>query len=197
MTNTNEQPKRKCSVPHCNEEHSAKGYCKKHYKSFRRWGDALQSRRNAEERRRRGLLLQAKERVLANNMGKLCKAPDCDSPARIKGYCVKHDARIKRNGSLNLKITRTGIKRETCGVLDCPNPHKAHGMCYTHLDNFNRTGSPIVPQIVKLCGVRGCEKPHMAKGMCSTHYAKWKANVRDLGIIDFIEAHPENHRNNK
>ena len=37
-----------CSIPDCDKKHYAKGYCRKHYEKFRKYGDPLHLERNIE-----------------------------------------------------------------------------------------------------------------------------------------------------
>ncbi|MBD1379153.1 HNH endonuclease [Metabacillus arenae] len=41
-----------CSIEGCNEKHEAKGYCKRHYRSFHKYGDPLQVEKNKQKETR-------------------------------------------------------------------------------------------------------------------------------------------------
>lgn len=177
--------KSKCSIPTCLKIAFCKGYCRNHYNSFTRHGDPLHAERFIAQRR---LKSEEKEKSNANktkrekNVGKTCKMDDCPKPARIKGYCLQHDARLKRNNTLVPKIKRSNIQVASCLVLGCTSKPKYHGICAHHLNNIKELKTPLKPTLTKLCGVTGCEKKHMAKGMCSTHYAQRKAVISDYNL---------------
>ncbi len=187
---SNKKPTRECSIETCIKKTYCKGLCRNHYNSLIRHGDPLQAERNIEERSLRAKENReerAKKPKLESNLGKICGADGCDRPARIKGYCIKHDARIKRNGTLELKIRQSKIKVEECLIMGCTAKPKNHGICANHLNNIKDLKTPLKPKVIKMCGVKGCDKPHMAKGMCSSHYAQWKAVVRDHKLSKYLE----------
>jgi hypothetical protein len=41
--------------------------------------------------------------------GKECKAPGCDEPAAIKGWCTGHYDRLRRTGSIADQRARLGL----------------------------------------------------------------------------------------
>lgn len=179
-----------CKIETCSKETYGRGYCRNHYNSLIRHGDPLQAERNVKEKQ-----LKAEQRKLAdankqknsNNIGKTCKAPDCGRPAKIKGYCLKHDARIKRNGTLETKTKRSNIKVDECLVIGCIATPHSHGICKHHLNNIKELKTPLKPQIIRLCGVKGCDNPHMGNGMCNKHFTQWKAIVRDYKLAQYVE----------
>lgn len=190
MTKENRTSSKKCSIGLCAKETYCRGYCRNHYNSLLRHGDPLQAEKNTKERKalsEQRRKERAEKPKLESNVGKTCKADGCSLPAKIKGYCLKHDARIKRNGNLNLKRPRSNIRVEACLVMGCTAKPKSHGICAHHLNNIKDLKTPLKPQIIRLCGVKGCDKPHMANGMCSSHYAQWKSVVRDYKLSEHLE----------
>lgn len=178
-----------CTIPHCSKVSFCKGYCRNHYNSHTRHGDPLHAERFMEQRR-----LQSEEKKKLNatkpkresNVGKICKVDGCLNPAKIKGYCPKHDIRIKRNGTLVPKIKRSTIKVDECLVLGCVAQPKTHGICKNHLVIIKELKTPLKPKIIKLCGVKGCENKHLAKGMCNTHYVQWKDVIREYNLSEYV-----------
>lgn len=79
-------PKKKitriCTVPGCNQVHTAKGYCKKHYHSAKVHGK-----------------LDYKK----------CSVPGCERPVLAKNMCQMHYDRMHTNGTLEVKTNITGI----------------------------------------------------------------------------------------
>jgi hypothetical protein len=67
-----------CSVDDCDRKQDARGYCKKHYSRFRRWGDPL---------------------IVKYHKGNgSCLVEGCTNKYHSKGYCNKHSARLTRYG---------------------------------------------------------------------------------------------------
>lgn len=71
---------RVCSVNDCGKPVDGKGFCKKHYLRFHRYGDPLAG---------------APERV--RNSGP-CKVDGCDKPSKKKGFCTLHYERWRLYG---------------------------------------------------------------------------------------------------
>lgn len=68
-----------CSLPDCNNSHSARGWCRKHYKRWQRHGDP-------------NILMQQKS----------CSMSDCPNKHVAVGYCWKHYQRARRHGDPNI-----------------------------------------------------------------------------------------------
>lgn len=188
--------KKSCLIEHCNSNSYCKGYCRNHYNSLIRHKDPLhaenfmkqRAQRAQEEREKKEHRKQTLGSVpRSRNKGKTCKVPDCTQPAKIKGYCLMHDARIKRNGTLTPKTIYSDIKVEKCLVMSCNGKAHSHGICRHHLNNIKELKTPLKPKVIKLCGVPECQKPHMAQGMCNTHYAQWKAIIQDHSLSKYVK----------
>ena len=67
----------KCKVEGCDNKHKAKGYCRKHYDKFLKYGDPLFTK-----------CCEIKK----------CKVEGCENKYLAKGYCKKHYYRFKRHG---------------------------------------------------------------------------------------------------
>jgi hypothetical protein len=63
-----------CKLEHCGAKMHAKGYCNKHYVSFKRYGESLKKK------------------------DKKCNVDKCNNLYYGKGYCFKHYQRVKRTG---------------------------------------------------------------------------------------------------
>lgn len=70
--------KKICQVEDCNNKHSARGYCGKHYIQMRRDGKIRQ--------------------ILPDTSNIMCVVDGCDSFSYIKGYCSKHHMQICKFG---------------------------------------------------------------------------------------------------
>jgi hypothetical protein len=79
---------KECSVARCDEPQRARGWCGKHYKRWRKYGDPAYER-------------PAK---------KVCSLPRCDEPVKARDWCAKHYLRWRRYGdpeALRLVVIRT------------------------------------------------------------------------------------------
>lgn len=70
-----------CKVDGCNNKHSAKGYCNKHYLQMMKHGRIIDA--EIEEKSNKGCLVEG-----------------CENEHLAKGYCSKHYAQIKRCGKI-------------------------------------------------------------------------------------------------
>lgn len=93
-----EQPKRErknkkgnCSLPDCNSVHLARGYCSKHYKKFRKYGDPL-----AE----------------ADRYPETCSIDGCGKPTHDLGMCGMHALRFRKSGDVGpVESLKPGVLR--------------------------------------------------------------------------------------
>lgn len=67
---------RRCTVPHCENAHQARGYCHPHYYRWRRYGDAV------------------KGKVITPVPA--CSAEDCSARSHTRGFCRLHYTRSVR-----------------------------------------------------------------------------------------------------
>lgn len=75
-----------CAVDGCERPFCAKGYCRKHWKTWRIYGDPLF--------RQRAVAIPIAE-------GQLCPVDDCGRPVQKQGLCGGHYMRHRRGQSLN------------------------------------------------------------------------------------------------
>ena len=183
-----------CSIDECSKKHEAKGFCKVHYRSFSKYGDALhvqnqraqsEQLRTKREKEKVERLLQAAEAKKLAALAGHCTVLGCNDPIKSKLLCEKHYARMLRKGSLDLEKKRNEINVDTCLAIGCDNPHLRHGFCSTHLIYIRENETPYKPKIIKLCGVKGCDKEHMGIGLCNFHYNQWKIIKRDYKLHSF------------
>jgi 5-methylcytosine-specific restriction endonuclease McrA len=72
-------------------------------------------------------------------MALICIVPDCKIPSTSKiGYCLKHYACWKRNGTPIPKQPQ----RLSCSIEDCQEKHRRNGFCEKHSSRVARHGSP-------------------------------------------------------
>ncbi len=73
------------------------------------------------------------------NRGKICYAEGCEKPARSKGLCDVHYARLKTKGSL--KRTRNEDNRDkACKAAECNEKARTKGFCNYHYARLWRNG---------------------------------------------------------
>ena len=95
-----------CKFSECSKQSSAKGYCDKHYRRFKKYGDAS---------------------IVYTYTKSKCLDEECERDAIVKGYCDKHYRRVKKSGTS--KIIKL---KPQCSVTGCTNKHLAKSLCYTH-----------------------------------------------------------------
>lgn len=100
-----------------------------------------------------------------------CKEPDCDRPARTRGWCEMHYRRWLRTGT-----TDAPKRLEQCGVETCGRDATARDLCRAHYQRVLKHGSPLAETPLRgsreRCEVEGCDRPFKAKGLCRAHYER-------------------------
>jgi hypothetical protein len=172
-----------CQVAGCGKKHEARGYCKRHYKSLGKYGDALQVDRNEKERKKKREEREKRERerekVERWSTEGTCHVEGCDKKIKAKGYCDAHYALWSRTGRLE---TKNRYNMTTCMMPGCERKHKSKGYCQIHYGNFQVHKSPVKAKKFRLCGVEGCYNSHQARGMCMSHYNEWIKMLREKGL---------------
>lgn len=79
-----------CTLEDCNTKIFGRGYCNKHYKKWRKYGDPLGS---------------PPEKQI-----KYCSIIDCSTVHRAKGYCYKHYLRWQKYGDPNVFYWRETLE---------------------------------------------------------------------------------------
>lgn len=173
-----------CEIDGCENKHEARGYCKKHYRSFYTYGDA--SYIDNKKKERDNLCNVNSERPKSMSTKGTCQYDGCDSPIKSRGYCEKHYARLRRNGTMELQKKRSNINPDICLAMDCENEPLRHGMCGTHLINIREIKTPFKAKVRKLCGVNNCENIHFGHGLCKEHFYEWKAIVKEFKLAEYL-----------
>lgn len=159
---------RLCSIEQCDKKHFGKSYCKNHYHSYMKYGDALY----VEEKRQ--------------TRNKYCVVENCEEVVLAKSLCQKHYARNLRKGKYKSEKKRNIIESETCLVFGCNNKHLRHGFCKSHLTTINELKTPYRMKTIRLCGVKECIELHFGKGMCRNHFYEWRKLIKELKLDEFV-----------
>jgi len=101
-----------------------------------------------------------------------CQAPECDRPARARGYCPRHYVQVHRYGRLTPEREHGQFNR--CQAEGCERKPVAHGYCGRHYQQIRRHGR-LTPERENLtdqrvCRVAGCTEKYAARGFCKKHY---------------------------
>lgn len=122
-----------CSVDGCDNSARARGWCKKHYQKWVKYGDPLAVR----------LHIQG-----------TCTIDGCNAPHRSRGYCESHYRRGRRCG--DPLAAREFFSGTTCRIDGCEGnanePGAARGWCRKHYTNWQRHGDPTVSAACAGCG---------------------------------------------
>ena len=149
-----------CIFPECNTKALSLGYCDKHYRRFKKYGDA---------------------NIKHIFIPKSCNVEGCLTQSRIKGLCDKHYRRLRKNGTTDLVV-----KTLSCSIESCNNRHVAKGLCRKHYE-MKRQNIIINPEAQKLidshnglCNICGSDTAGFGrKGFCIDHDHK-TGKVRGL-----------------
>lgn len=175
-----------CKLKNCETKVEAKGYCRRHYLSFMRYGEAdyIDNKRNKKDKEMSVPELALKD---SNAITKdKCKILGCDKIVKCRGLCEMHYTRLRRNGQLETKTFRSEIKENECIAFNCNREPLRHGMCSTHITNLRELSTPYRAKIIKLCGVNGCEEKHFGKGLCKKHYKQWERVTKTYKLDEFL-----------
>lgn len=97
-----------CISNNCNNRSVSLGYCDKHYRRFKKYGDS------------------DKVHIF---IAKICYVDKCDKQSRSKGLCELHYRRLKKTGTTDLvKI------KKVCSIPLCARKHVAKGFCGLHYE---------------------------------------------------------------
>ena len=105
-----------CVIDGCPDPQIARGWCRKHYLRWYRFGDTGTPPRF---------------------MPKWCSVEGCDTQAVKLGWCVKHHARWKKRGTTDDPPPRP-VK---CSVDGCVRPPQARGWCKPHYKQLTGQGA--------------------------------------------------------
>ena len=102
---TKDMPKKKCSIPGCDDQHYGRGWCSKHYYRWKTYGSPLQTNKVAD-----------------TTKIKRCSTKGCMELATIGGFCKEH-----------YDVYRLAKSREKMCILNgCNKPKAVNGYCRTH-----------------------------------------------------------------
>lgn len=139
-----------CENIDCNNKASAKGYCDKHYRRFKKYGSS---------------------NIVHKHIKKTCLDDECQEYAIVKGYCDKHYRRFKKTGTSKL-IQKTNV----CKIAGCQNKHLAKSLCYTHYwmnakkVNMDNKAITLIQNHNGFCDICGTDKSgYSGRNMCIDH----------------------------
>ena len=182
----------KCSIDGCEREKAARGWCRPHWKRWRRHGDPLAG--GSPRMRNRA-----------------CSVDGCGAKHDARGYCSGHYLRFAKYGDampdvpLQSRIPREG----DCLLDDCAREVFARGMCWSHYYRDWRygdheAGRAIYESFSGLpCMVDGCGEMSRRRGYCGRHYQQLAAGILgvDVGVcidcggpIDLLETESQGRR---
>lgn len=121
-----------CSIENChNTSRGAKGFCQRHYKRYKAYGNA-----------------EAPRPARAKKVKPICSVEGCEITYHALGLCPKHLARFKRTGdtSVVLKVSKYDDTQCTIILEDakrCRNRVNSKGMCVKHYNAWVRHNDPL------------------------------------------------------
>lgn len=147
-----------CLVDGCSEKIIALGYCEKHYRRFKKYGDPL---------------VLTKRKYKSDD---LCLVEGCKNKPYGNYLCEKHYKKQKKYGSPIAGKERSSEKYgEYCVVDGCKNKEFSLGYCRRHYEKKRKFGSPLIGRTFasnkgKVCRIENCNEPMQASGLCIRHY---------------------------
>lgn len=128
---------RKCTIDGCSNKHLARGWCNKHYSSYKNHGDPL-ARDKAKELNRRG-----------------CTVGNCGVKIIARGLCSKHYDRWRhRGGDLSTTLVTEMGTHKSCTIENCKEKGTVssrsgvetfnRGYCNKHYSKLMKYGDPLV-----------------------------------------------------
>lgn len=116
-----------------------------------------------------------------------CTFPQCEKPARCRGWCSAHYERWRKHGDPAVVLppvyppSNVRTQTTTCQAVGCGKTPWARNLCSTHYQKLRKHGDPNVDMRRKPthCTVADCGLPAHAHGLCRRHYLR----VRNTGSV--------------
>lgn len=147
--------KRICALPECEASHYGHGYCRPHYKRFKRYGDPLGWKHRQAE---------------------TCEVHECGDKSWARNLCGAHYQRWRKHGDPLADHSR---QPQTCFITECGGSAHGHGWCQLHYERWRAHGDLEwqAPRF-EACIVDGCGKsPRSAlASLCEAHYMRLHRN---------------------
>ena len=99
-----------CSVNECDNRAVSRGYCDKHYRRWRKYGDPEKG---------------------ARSQIKPCSVDGCPNPAEARTLCHGHYLSLLRRGEWPTRLLSDRLPKP-CSVPDCSRLMSSRGLCETH-----------------------------------------------------------------
>ena len=183
---------RLCDVEGCYNTHMARGYCRKHYNRYIKYGNALEPskrRRTSDPVKTcnvdgcsnpsvcRNMCQKHYVRWKKDNLITPCQIPGCDKPVYALYLCSSHYNHYRRHGH------PVDAKYQSCLVDDCTRKGKYEGYCKEHFTNLEVSGDPLLrrkpgPTAINTSGYKGVS--------WSKKSGKWRAELKVEGVLKYL-----------
>lgn len=144
-----------CELPGCEATHYGHGYCRPHYKRFKRYGDPLGWKHQQTE---------------------TCEVLDCNGKSWARSMCGVHYQRWRKHGD---PLSDHSRKPQTCSIAECGGPVHGYGWCRSHWLRWREHGDPEwqAPRF-DVCIAEGCQKTprSVTASLCEAHYMRLHRN---------------------
>ena len=110
-----------CSVDDCDNRAVSRGFCDKHYRRWRKYGDPEKG---------------------ARSQIKPCSVEGCTNPGVARTLCHGHYLALLRRGEWPTRLL-SDRKPKECAVEGCDRFSNARGLCHTHLDRLRNHGDVL------------------------------------------------------
>lgn len=124
-----------CAADECDRKSVSKGYCDKHYRRLRKYGDPNVKKLGNGQKGEAAKMPDAPPE-------KLCTIEGCTRVKYSRGWCKMHYRRWQRNG--DPESTRSErVDDKPCIVDSCEETVRVGEFCYAHYARFKRHSDPL------------------------------------------------------
>lgn len=161
-----------CGVDECGRKSVSRGYCDKHYRRLRKYGDPLFVTRGGEYS---GPAVPLEEQ---------CAVESCPKPKERRDWCRRHHRLWQLNGDPLVDSSRDDEKM--CSVDGCADTVRVSGYCYAHYSRLRRHGDPLGGGTSKNVAVdhedgdRTCASCQVKQPITAFHAAIYGTRMRRL-----------------
>lgn len=161
-----------CGVEECDRKSVSKGYCDKHYRRLRKYGDPRMLTRGGE---------YSGPEVPVERQ---CAVDLCRKPKERRDWCRRHHRLWQLNGDPLVDSSRDDEK--LCGVDGCADTVRVSGYCYAHYARLRRHGDPLAGGAVKNVAIdhddgdRTCATCQLKQPITAFHAAIYGRRKRRL-----------------
>lgn len=127
------------------------------------------------------------------NTTQTCSVANCESVAKVRGWCGRHYSTWhRRGGDPGVRKTQP---RSLCTVSPCDRPSRSNGMCTMHLARLKRLGSPTATRVLRPeAGFTPADRFHTKYEKLDDGCWEWRGSLNHAGYGQFNESRKKTRR---